>query len=1015
MERTDILSTSNVKPEAAHETLSRYTPRQLAVCKALSRVFASLTFSIGFAALLGWILSIEVLKRIHTSLVNMKANTSICLMLVAISVLLLQDRSASTLKRRVAHVCAAFVAIIGLLTFTEHLFGWDARIDQLLFSETWEQSGRSFPGRMGVAASLNFFLLGIAVSFLDVRSSRRFRLSNISVLVVVAITLLVFLYYFYGIDIEPIALYFTIALHTVVAFLSICAAILLARPERGIVSTFLGNSPGSVVARRMWPALLLIILLGWIRNIAHNEDWFGMGFGTAAFVSAILLIFSILIWWTAVSLNRTDRQRHLADSALRQSEARLTALLEQLPVGIGLTNREGRFLIRNSLLNKFVGDKLSALDPVFQARWRGWDEEGRLLDPSEWPSARAMRGESVSPGCEMLYTGEDGKQIWTRVLSVPFRDQTDEVAGVIVVVQDIDEQRRAENRLEVLARVSELIRTVHDPYELLYAVAETVGIHLNVRRCLFDEVDLERDLMIVHRDYCDGADSIAGEHRNSDYSSITSREMERGNTVVNVDSKTDPRTANDYQRGYERTGERAYVAVPLMRDGRWVASLWVSDNQPREWTREEVSLLQTVAERTWTAIEKLRAESERERLLQSEQEARDAAERANQLKDEFLATLSHELRNPLNVILGYSELLLRMPEIEHSPRLAKMGDSLRRNAQSQSQLINDLLDLSRLQRGKISLSQEPVSMASIIDNAVETVRADATAKGVDISLNVSDQLLLVDGDRLRLQQIAWNLLNNAVKFTPAGGRISIGLMSESDNAVLVVKDTGQGIDASFLPHVFEMFRQADGSNRRRHGGLGIGLALVRQLVQLHGGTISAESDGPNKGASFTVRLPLMHETTPRAVAPSGAVELNLLSRTSFLILDDSEDSIAMLEELLKISGANVTTATSGPEALRLARENEFDVILSDISMPGMDGFEFLQQLRQIEGRQHVPVIAITGFGRTGDIERARTAGFYAHLTKPLNLQALTEVLQQLAQLKAPEPNLDQDVSAGRVF
>jgi signal transduction histidine kinase/ActR/RegA family two-component response regulator len=717
--------------------------------------------------------------------------------------------------------------------------------------------------------------------------------SQTSVLLVIAITLLVFLYYFYGIEkFHSIEQYFTIALHTVVAFLALCAAVLLARPERGLIAAFLGDSPGAVVARRMWPALLIVIVLGWIRSMIFPGAY-SKGFTTAIFVSANLFLFAGLMWWTAVSLNRTDRERRLADLALRHSEARLT----------------------------------------------------------------------------------------------------------------------------ILVRVSELIRTIHDPYELSFTVADTVGRHLKVRRCLFNETDLERDLEIVHRDYCDGAESVAGEHRISEYSSITSREMALGNTVVNHDSRTDPRTAADYHGAYEANGERAYVAVPLMREGRWVASLWVSDDQPRQWTKEEVSLLQTVAERTWTAIEKLRAEAERERLLQSEQEARDAAERANQLKDEFLATLSHELRNPLNVILGYSELLLRMPDIQQSPRLIQMGDALRRNAQSQSQLINDLLDLSRLQRGKISLNQETVSLAAIIDNAVETVRADAAAKGIDIRLHASDQLLLVDGDRLRLQQIAWNLLNNAVKFTPAGGRTEISLSREGDSLVLVVTDTGQGIEPSFLPHVFEMFRQADGSNRRRHGGLGIGLALVRQLVQLHGGTISAESDGVNKGARFTVRLPLMRETVSPILASSGTLELNL-SQTSCLIVDDSEDTIRMLEELLRIGGSNVMTASNGAEALRIARENEFDVILSDISMPEMDGFEFLQRLRMIDGRQDVPVIAITGFGRSDDIARVRAAGFYSHLIKPLSLQALSDVLQQVAKEKSgPDraaTNVDFDVSAGPV-
>jgi two-component system CheB/CheR fusion protein len=304
---------------------------------------------------------------------------------------------------------------------------------------------------------------------------------------------------------------------------------------------------------------------------------------------------------------------------------------------------------------------------------------------------------------------------------------------------------------------------------------------------------------------------------------------------------------------------------------------------------------------------------------------------------------------------------------------------------------------------------------------VETVRADASAKGLNVRFKASDQLLLVDGDRLRLQQIAWNLLNNAVKFTPAGGSIEISLNSENDYAVLVVSDTGQGIDGSFLPHVFEMFRQADGSNRRVHGGLGIGLALVRQLVELHGGAISADSQGTNKGSQFTVRLPLLRETATRTtpvLTSSAGAKLTLLPQTSVLIVDDSEDTILMLEELLKISGANVMAARNGAEALQIAQDNEFDVILSDISMPVMDGFEFLQRLREIDGRQDVPVVAITGFGRRDDIERARAAGFYSHLTKPLNLEALGEILRKLtngAKGKRYEDSVtdpDIDASAG---
>lgn len=856
-----------------HESLSQYSLRQLSRYRTISIACALLALFIGGAALLGWVFDNEVLKRIHPSLVTMKPNTAISLILVSSSLLLLRDPLAVRWQRRLGQVLAVIVALIAALTFTEHLLRRDLGIDQLLFHESAAEAGLSFPGRMGVASTIDFFSVGVALLLLNARSRRWFRVSNIAVLLVVAVTVLVFLYYFYGIErVDPIALHFTIALHTVVALFSLSAAIFLARPERGLVAILLGNSPGSMIARRMWPLFLIVILLGWIRTIGRNNGWFGAGFGTAAFVLSILLIVTFLIWWTAVSLNRADRERG-----------------------------------------------------------------------------------------------------------------------------------RAEKRLDVLVCVSELIRTLHDPYELSYAVAETMGVELDLRRCLFNETDVDCDLEIVHRDYCDRAESVAGVHHISEYSDITSGVMKRGETVVNFDSKTDPRTTAAYARTYEMTGERSYVAVPLMRDGYWVASLWASDDKPREWTKEEVSLLQTVAERTWTAIEKLRAEAERERLLHSEKAARDIAEKANQLKDEFLATLSHELRNPLNVILGYSELLFRMPEIEHSPRLRQMGEALRRNAQSQSQLINDLLDLSRLQRGKISLNHETVSLAVIIDNAVETVRAEAAAKGIEIKLTLGDEFLLVDGDRLRLQQIAWNLLNNAVKFTPPGGSLEIGLHRDQENAMLAVEDTGQGIDASFLPHVFEMFRQADGSNVRRHGGLGIGLALVQQLVQLHGGTISAASAGLNKGSRFTVRLPLTSEVQNEHLS-SAIAQLRLvpLRETDFLIVDDSEDTIAMLDQFLKFSGANVTSATNGADALRLAREKEFDVILSDISMPEMDGFEFLQRLREIDGRQEVPVVAITGFGRSDDVERARTAGFYSHLTKPLNLEALALILEQLTNNNTTE-------------
>ena len=388
-----------------------------------------------------------------------------------------------------------------------------------------------------------------------------------------------------------------------------------------------------------------------------------------------------------------------------------------------------------------------------------------------------------------------------------------------------------------------------------------------------------------------------------------------------------------------------------------------------------------------------RAENERERLLESEQALRHVAEEANRLKDEFLAIMSHELRNPLNVILGYSELLVRSQEIGESPQLLRMAEAIKRNAVAQSKLIRDLLDLSRLRSGKLELNCETVSLITSINNAIDTVRAEADAKQIAMEVVAGDDALFVNGDPVRLEQIVWNLLNNSVKFTPVGGRITVRVNTERNGVSLTITDTGQGIHASFLPYVFEMFRQADGGTNRSQSGMGIGLAVVQQLVELHKGSITASSDGPNKGASFMVTLPVSSEKeAPRAPIRDLPTNLKTLS---ILVVDDSEDTTEMLAQLLKFSGASVKVANSGGEALRIISENQFDVVLSDIAMPAMDGFEFLRRLRQLPGKESLPVVALTGFGRPEDIERARAAGFFSHVTKPFELEAIMETLRKL--------------------
>lgn len=444
-----------------------------------------------------------------------------------------------------------------------------------------------------------------------------------------------------------------------------------------------------------------------------------------------------------------------------------------------------------------------------------------------------------------------------------------------------------------------------------------------------------------------------------------------------------------------RKGERIdhYETVRRRKDGSLVEiSLTVS---PVSNERGEIigasKIARDITPRREAERQLRKREAERDELLKREQEARQAAQEANRLKDEFLATLSHELRNPLNVILGYAEVLLRNKETQQPEFVSRAAQVIRKNALAQSQLIRDLVDLSRLHTGKLSVNPESVSLAAIIRNVVETVPNEVAAKRIALIVEIPDEVMFVRADPLRLEQVVWNLLNNAVKFTPAEGTVTVSLGVEQDEAVLVVKDTGEGIAPEFLPHVFEMFRQGDASNRRLHGGLGIGLALVAQLVKLQGGSVEAFSAGSGKGATFTIRMPLSFES--RVSEPSQrSHEVERLDHLRVLVIDDSADTVEMLKHLLDMRGAVVSTAKCAAEALEMVGENSFDLILSDISMPTMDGYELLRALRSSPGTAHIPAIALTGFGRNEDARQALEAGFSAHVTKPMDTTELIRVI-----------------------
>jgi PAS domain S-box-containing protein len=402
------------------------------------------------------------------------------------------------------------------------------------------------------------------------------------------------------------------------------------------------------------------------------------------------------------------------------------------------------------------------------------------------------------------------------------------------------------------------------------------------------------------------------------------------------------------------------------------------------------------------AEERQRSEEERTELLAREQEARRDAERLNRLKDEFLATVSHELRTPLQAILGWSRLL-RGGQADPA-RLAKGLEVIDRNAKAQAQLIEDILDVSRIIAGKVRINDTTVSIASVIRAAIDTTRPAADAKRIDVVAEIDPEIGVIAGDEDRLQQVVWNLIANAVKFTPAGGHVSVRAARVDTHVEIVVADTGAGIPAEFLPCVFERFRQADATTTRAHGGLGLGLAIVRHLVEMHGGTVRAESEGRGCGATFTVTLPIRavaaagqagasSQASVRSVAASK--EAQALTGLHVLVVDDEADARELLVTVLEQFGAVPRAAGSVAEAVTVLEEFRADVLVSDIGMPGEDGYVLLRKLRAIEaerGSPGIPAVALTAYARGEDRRRALLAGFRMHVPKPVEPIELAEAI-----------------------
>jgi two-component system CheB/CheR fusion protein len=579
----------------------------------------------------------------------------------------------------------------------------------------------------------------------------------------------------------------------------------------------------------------------------------------------------------------------------------------------------------------------------------------------DYPQLAADTGETFASlrSIEREVKGADGKIYLVRLL--PYRTQHDVIDGAVLTFIDISAARRAQEQLRIGEANLQLVVERTQDYAII--TLDTNGLvttwNQGAQRMFgYDDAEMigqPLDILFTPEDRAAG---------------VPQAEMARAR---------DTGRALDERWHMTKDGSHFYcsgIMTPIHEQGRLLGYAKIARDQ----------------------TDRKQSESQLETLLIQEKETRAELQRAITMKDEFLAVMSHELKHPLNLIHVNAELLSRMPQVRDSPNVARAADVIRRTVLSQAKIIDDLLDLSRLRTGKLALSTELVNWESVITRVIDAVAHDAQVLQLSLRADLDPGASMIEADPVRAEQIVWNLVSNALKFTPAGGKVQVRLTVDGADARLDVIDTGQGIAQDFLEHVFDMFRQADRSTTRPQGGMGIGLALVKQLVEAHGGRVAVDSAGAGKGSTFSVWMPLADAETANASLPRG---VPALSGMRILLVDDAEDALQSFAALLGLEGADVVAVSSGRQALAAIEQAPFDLLLSDVAMPGMDGYELIVAIRGGVGdgsSANVAAIALTGFGRPMDTRRALAAGFDAHLAKPIVIEDLLQIIQHLPRL-----------------
>lgn len=703
-------------------------------------------------------------------------------------------------------------------------------------------------------------------------------------------------------------------------------------------------------------------------------------------------------------IRTTLAERERAEKALKESEERyrelvenandivytldlhgnLTSINKAAEAVTGYTREE---LLSRNLTEFLTPESIETTTTMLQRKLFGEERTNYELD------LRAADGRTLTFEISSRFMLKDGQPI-----------------GIQGIARDITTRRRAEEALRqvdqralaayerLLERVSALAQTfgtARDLRAIFSALREFTMASVPCEGLFVSLYDPVYDVRTACYGWADGEEINTSELPPMPVTSTgpNSRAVRTNQVIITSDYMTEtlghPALLVGPDNGLR---PQSSLSAPMSIMGRVIGTIEVQSYQKAAYRDEHATAMRMAANLAAVAIENVR-------LLERESSARAAAEESNRLKDEFLATVSHELRTPLTAILGWARMLEGGLEAEMAERAI---ETIKRNAKSQAQIIDDILDVSRIITGNLYLELHPIDLASVLEAAINVVRPTADAKGIQIDFDYASEPTVILGDANRLQQVFWNLLSNAIKFTPAGGKVSLSLRQTETEVEVAIKDNGQGIKPEFLPYVFDRFRQADSTSTRQHGGLGLGLAIARHLVEIHGGTISAESRGEGQGATFRLHLPLLGSinrlpSVEETQTNAPTEQRDVLTGVDVLVVDDDKDTLELLTAALTQRNANVTAVSSAAAAIDSIKTSRPDVLISDIAMPDEDGYELIRKVLAMKLAPQISAIAITAYAKEEDRERALSAGYQRYLSKPVELGEFISAVAEAAQ------------------